>query len=320
VEDVKNLHGYLQHCVGLGEVEPFREKEAAAKAQGKQAQKGIWDRLKSIAVTYAVAGMYALAMHDLLKRMQLHVLQHHSNAHRESRTTIAAVPDKAQVAFLKMSSVPPMVVAPLQPDKHVVHGFLAEQGLAALVSEVRSAVDRASYPLKTKCSRTEVAQMLLAIRRDVEADGGASGKFKQWMLPVEEEEEGAGVLAVLGREGGGGGELAPLTAKDLEGELRDLLDGPDLDVVLRDRLDQGFGHLEDRLAAKLGWEGVRADVLPKAMALLLAPFKEVAASLFNKDGAREETIAALNKPKSNRDFFTCIFWGAEDACEEEAGE
>ena len=69
--DLLNLHGYVQHTVGLSEVEPFKEKEAAARAQGKQQQKGIWDLLKSIAVTYAVCSMYAIAMHDMLKRMQV---------------------------------------------------------------------------------------------------------------------------------------------------------------------------------------------------------------------------------------------------------
>ena len=37
---------------------------------------------------------------------------------------------------------------------------------------------------------------------------------------------------------------APLTARDLEMELRDLLDSPDLETVLDERLDRGFEHLE----------------------------------------------------------------------------
>ena len=69
---------------------------------------------------------------------------------------------------------------------------------------------------------------------------------------------------------------------------------------------------QGRLCSKLGWESTRADIVPKAMALLLAPFKEVAAALFNKEDARRGAVAAVNQPQSNRNFFVCIFWGAED--------
>ena len=32
------------------------------------AQKSLWELLKVVAVTYAVAGMYAVVLHDLVKR------------------------------------------------------------------------------------------------------------------------------------------------------------------------------------------------------------------------------------------------------------
>ena len=35
------------------------------------AQKSLWELLKVVAVTYAVAGMYAVVLHDLVKRMQV---------------------------------------------------------------------------------------------------------------------------------------------------------------------------------------------------------------------------------------------------------
>ena len=69
---------------------------------------------------------------------------------------------------------------------------------------------------------------------------------------------------------------------------------------------------QGRLCSKLGWESTEGDIVPKAMALLLAPFKEVAAALFNKEDARRGAVAAVNQPQSNRNFFVCIFWGAED--------
>ena len=49
---------------------------------------------------------------------------------REKETGQAGVPERAKRAFLKMSNVPKMVVAPLKPEEGVAHGYLVEQGLS----------------------------------------------------------------------------------------------------------------------------------------------------------------------------------------------
>ena len=84
---MENLHSYLRDTLNFSALEPFREKAQAASAQGKvivrhsthltltpnmkAAAKSIWNLLKISAVTYAVSAVYLVAMHDLMKRMQV---------------------------------------------------------------------------------------------------------------------------------------------------------------------------------------------------------------------------------------------------------
>ena len=173
------------------------------------------------------------------------------------------------------------------------------------MKDVRSAVDQVALPMKvskTIGSQQEVAQLLRNVREVVEADDSGKGMkqvelFERWFLPPDTDEEPQTEL-VLTQEAQ---QEPPVSAKDLVNELRDHMDGPDFQPALRERLDVAFNQLEAKLVARVKW-----TPLPR-LALLLAPFKDIAASLFNKEEERQDLIAKLNEVQSNRDLFTCVF-------------
>lgn len=52
------------------------------------AQKSLWELLKVVAVTYAVAGMYTVVLHDLVKRMQVSTRTCPHSAHELPTPTV----------------------------------------------------------------------------------------------------------------------------------------------------------------------------------------------------------------------------------------
>jgi len=176
-----------------------------------------------------------------------------------------------------------------------------------------------------KCSRSEVKKLLQDVRGRVEADGGASSSMRRWLLPPEDEpSEPSQELSLPGNKSLETG--PPVTVKELMDELRDIVDGPDFEVVLSERLDAGFEHLEEKISERVfpaDSEGGSKET--KVLAKLLAPLKDVAASLFHKEeedratlggGCMLETLSRINLAASSRDFFVCIFWGGDDPDQE----
>ena len=97
-------------------------------------------------MTYAISGMYAVAMHDLLKRMQILMIARYAMKDKDQGQPRVA--RAAQRSFLRVSNIPQMVVPPLRYEEGVSHGYLVESGITVLVKEVRSAVEEIAGPLK----------------------------------------------------------------------------------------------------------------------------------------------------------------------------
>jgi len=244
--DLKHLHNYLRNEAQLTEIEPFREKEAEARAKGKAAQKSIWSTLKIVAVTYAVSGMYAMAMHDLVKRMQMTIVAHYNGRGLEAKDG-KKVSVSAQRTFFQLTNINKTAEASASVGSAPL-GHLAHSGLPCLVKEVRQAVEEVVGPekLRANFSKAGISRLLREVRQKVEAGGSAKLVSRIMISPERDQaatEKHAADLTATDQS---------ITAEDLLNELRDwFFDHPDMDMVLEERLDAAFQHLEEKIAAKM---------------------------------------------------------------------
>lgn len=302
--DMVHLHTHLQREADLDSIKDFRKKEKEARDAGKDALKSIYSLLKFVSFTYAVAGIYVVSLHDLVKRMQIAILAHHQSQ-TSGGQSLRRVPLASQRAFLQLTNVPSTSTT---GSSSAASGHLVGVGLDQLVKEVRQAVERVVGPVKIRANlkRTDIGRLIGAVRSEVEAGDGASQLVHRFMLPSETTTSPTDQALAASS----GDQESQLSAQDLLNELRDIIDGPDFDVVLHERLNAGFQHLEDKIKAK-AWSSDKPEE-DKVFVTLLPATQDAASRLFKKEEERKEALARINEVESNRDFFVCVYWGGDD--------
>jgi len=280
-KDMAHLKEHLKDATSVRLIEPFRERNDAAKKESKKAQVAIISR------------------YDFRQR-QLQM--------QDEGQDVAKIPQQVKRDFLTLTNVPIRAANSgceegETPEKA---GFFVSGGLSLLASEVRASVEQVlgQQSVKWKVPKGELPALLTKIRQGVEEGEGASkaGLVRRWMLPPEQEAAPEGTMQVASDAA----TSKIVSLNDLVDELRDIVDGPDFETVVAERLDSSFAYIQRELYVKT-YESKENNEFPDGWPLVkLCPkFKELSDLLCR--GQDNTALKEMNALSSNQDFFTCVY-------------
>jgi hypothetical protein len=238
----KELHKLTDPRQVTMQLKDLRGKAKKGEKVDENEMDQLWEDLKVFSITRLVGSVYALVLMDLLVRIQVHIANKaafdNNNTTAITTTTTTTSTDQPINLQIRQGFM-------LKATDFFVHQGGLKTLLDRVSAGVRVATKKWNMGSEAKVSRTEILEMIRAIRMEIEQnsgnDNGISQSTHQWFLSclIQPDDTLANVKKVAGSSIG-----------QLLDETMDWLESPHFIAALEEALGVVFSALLDELASR----------------------------------------------------------------------